>query len=70
MTKTGTAEADDRRNTFAVNDDQGDDTFERHRHYLTGLAYRMLGSLAEAEDAVQEAWIRRHWTDKSAVASP
>lgn len=32
--------------------------FEPHRAWLTGLAYRMLGSQAEAEDAVQEAWLR------------
>src|SRR5437763_7799678 len=32
--------------------------FERHRDHLTAVAYRMLGSLAEAEDAVQESWLR------------
>jgi RNA polymerase sigma factor (sigma-70 family) len=31
--------------------------FEQHRAHLRGVAYRMLGSLAEAEDAVQEAWL-------------
>ena len=34
------------------------DEFERHRPLLTGIAYRMLGSSAEAEDAVQDAWLR------------
>ena len=34
------------------------DRFEEHRPRLRGLAYRMLGSLAEADDAVQEAWLR------------
>lgn len=34
------------------------DTFEANRDHLRTVAYRMLGSLAEAEDAVQEAWIR------------
>jgi len=34
------------------------DTFEAHRPRLVGLAYRMLGSVAEAEDVVQEAWLR------------
>ena len=32
--------------------------FEQHRPRLQAMAYRMLGSLAEAEDAVQEAWLR------------
>ena len=32
--------------------------FEEHRPRLRGVAYRMLGSLSEAEDAVQEAWLR------------
>lgn len=32
--------------------------FEQHRHRLQALAYRMLGSLTEAEDAVQNSWIR------------
>ena len=32
--------------------------FERHRPYLRRVAYRMLGSMAEAEDALQECWLR------------
>jgi RNA polymerase sigma-70 factor (ECF subfamily) len=32
--------------------------FEKHREHLRGVAYRMLGSAAEADDAVQEAWLR------------
>ena len=32
--------------------------FEEKRRHLRGVAYRMLGSLAEADDAVQEAWLR------------
>ncbi len=34
------------------------ETFEQHRGRLYGIAYRMLGSRAEAEDIVQEAWLR------------
>jgi DNA-directed RNA polymerase specialized sigma24 family protein len=34
------------------------DQFEEHRAYLRSVAYRMLGSVAEADDAVQEAWLR------------
>src|SRR5262245_29858667 len=34
------------------------DRFEEHRPRLRGVAYRMLGSLSEADDAVQEAWLR------------
>lgn len=33
-------------------------TFEKHRRELLALAYRMLGDVARAEDAVQEAWLR------------
>lgn len=44
--------------------------FEPHRRHLTGLAYRMLGSLAEAEDIVQEAYLRWHAVDRARVASP
>src|SRR5690242_15363889 len=32
--------------------------FEAHRAHLRGVAYRMLGTVPEAEDAVQEAWLR------------
>jgi RNA polymerase sigma-70 factor (ECF subfamily) len=41
--------------------------FEANRSHLRGVAYRMLGSLAEADDAVQEAWIRLSRTDTSEV---
>ena len=41
--------------------------FEEHRAHLRGVAYRMLGSASEAEDAVQEGWIRLSRTDVSAV---
>jgi RNA polymerase sigma factor (sigma-70 family) len=43
--------------------------FERQREHLRAVAYRMLGSLSEAEDAVQEAWLRLHRSDTDAVAN-
>ncbi len=39
------------------------DRFEEHRPHLRAVAYRMLGSLTEADDAVQEAWLRMARTD-------
>jgi RNA polymerase sigma factor (sigma-70 family) len=48
-------------------DDQLAARFEAHRSHLRGVAYRMLGSLAEADDAVQEAWLRLSRTDTSDV---
>lgn len=44
--------------------------FEHHRSHLRGVAYRMLGSLAEADDAVQEAWLRLDRAEPSDVANP
>jgi RNA polymerase sigma factor (sigma-70 family) len=41
--------------------------FEAHRAHLRAVAYRMLGSLTEADDAVQESWIRLGRTDVRAV---
>jgi RNA polymerase sigma factor (sigma-70 family) len=41
--------------------------FEEHRPHLQAVAYRMLGSLNEADDAVQEAWLRMERTDVGEV---
>jgi RNA polymerase sigma factor (sigma-70 family) len=41
--------------------------FEQHRTRLRAVAYRMLGSLSEADDAVQEAWLRLGRTDASEI---
>jgi RNA polymerase sigma-70 factor (ECF subfamily) len=41
--------------------------FEENRSRLRGVAYRMLGSLSEAEDAVQEAWLRLNGADTATI---
>src|SRR5215510_6447410 len=41
--------------------------FERYRAHLRAVAYRMLGSVSEAEDAVQESWIRFDRTDVTGI---
>ncbi|GAB3428811.1 sigma-70 family RNA polymerase sigma factor family protein [Flindersiella endophytica] len=50
-----------------IDDDFLAGRFEAHRTHLRAVAYRMLGSQAEADDAVQEAWLRLHRTDSAAV---
>ncbi|WP_067805122.1 RNA polymerase sigma-70 factor [Actinomadura formosensis] len=46
------------------------DVFEEHRNLLFSVAYRMLGTVADAEDAVQDAWLRWSSGDRSGVAEP
>src|ERR1700752_2955804 len=41
--------------------------FEQHRAHLRAVAYRMLGSSSEADDAVQEAWLRLSRADDSGI---
>jgi RNA polymerase sigma-70 factor, ECF subfamily len=50
--------------------DRDTQSFEAHRRALTGLAYRMLGSRAEAEDVVQDAYLRWHAADRAAILEP
>ena len=44
--------------------------FESHRGLLQGIAYRMLGSVSDAEDMVGETWLRWSRMDTSTVESP
>ncbi|MFG2133410.1 RNA polymerase sigma-70 factor [Streptomyces sp. NPDC048751] len=46
------------------------DVFETHRPVLMGVAYRMLGRVADAEDVVQDAWLRWSAADRSEVREP
>ena len=46
------------------------EVFERHRPRLFGLCYRMLGSVEDAEDLVQEAYLRWHQADVDGMRSP
>ncbi|MFI7615267.1 RNA polymerase sigma-70 factor [Nonomuraea terrae] len=45
-------------------------TFEEHRGLLVGVAYRILGSVSDAEDVVQEAWLRWSGVDEADVNDP
>ena len=51
-------------------DPRADDAFTEDRPRLVGLAYRILGSLADAEDVVSEVWFRWDRTDRSGIERP
>ncbi|MEU0685580.1 RNA polymerase sigma-70 factor [Streptomyces uncialis] len=50
--------------------DTATDVFEEHRSVLLGVAYRMLGRVADAEDVVQDAWLRWAAADRGDVREP
>ncbi|MFJ1980849.1 RNA polymerase sigma-70 factor [Streptomyces albogriseolus] len=50
--------------------DTATELFEEHRPVLMGVAYRMLGRVADAEDVVQDAWLRWSGGDRTAVREP
>ncbi|MGW3632496.1 RNA polymerase sigma-70 factor [Streptomyces sp. NPDC005122] len=50
--------------------DTATEVFEEHRSVLMGVAYRMLGRVADAEDVVQEAWLRWSGADRSEIREP
>ncbi|MER5220993.1 RNA polymerase sigma-70 factor [Streptomyces flaveus] len=50
--------------------DTATEVFEEHRPVLMGVAYRMLGRVADAEDMVQEAWLRWSGADHAEVREP
>ncbi|MFC7383875.1 RNA polymerase sigma-70 factor [Sphaerisporangium rhizosphaerae] len=50
--------------------DHDQQVFDEHRNLLFSVAYRLLGTVADAEDAVQDAWIKWSAADRSQVADP
>ncbi|MFD6178655.1 MULTISPECIES: RNA polymerase sigma factor SigJ [unclassified Isoptericola] len=63
--------ASERPGTLDETEDAGAlDVFLAVRPQLFGIAYRMLGGVAEAEDVVQDAWVRWQGTDREAVQNP
>lgn len=53
-----------------LSEDRDQQVFHNHRNLLFSVAYRFLGSAADAEDAVQDAWIKWSSADRSQVADP
>src|SRR5215831_18940768 len=59
----------DEENVTMSDNDELADRFEEHRDHLRAVAYRMLGSSIDADDAVQETWIRLNRSDADAIDS-
>ena len=59
-----------RNNPETAERDDGLSAFAEARHRLFGIAYRMLGSAAEAEDIVQDVWLRWQATNRGVVENP
>ena len=55
---------------MTIVDSNATETFEQHRSTLIGAAYRILGSRVEAEDTVQDAWIRWSGVDHDTIDEP
>ncbi|WP_327128666.1 MULTISPECIES: RNA polymerase sigma-70 factor [unclassified Streptomyces] len=53
-----------------LSEDRDQQMFHKHRNLLFSVAYRLLGTAADAEDAVQDAWIKWSSADRSQVADP
>src|ERR1700759_5266506 len=67
MWSTGCHIPDARRVNLATMDDNLAAQFEANRPRLQSVAYRMLGSLTEAEDAVQETWMRLNRSNPESI---
>ena len=59
-----------RQHKFMRSDEQKVETFNQYRPRLFGIAYRMLGTHAEAEDILQEAYLKWHQTDADEIETP
>ncbi|KOU32381.1 RNA polymerase sigma24 factor [Streptomyces sp. WM6372] len=67
---TGRSADVDTATATATDTDADQQVFHRHRNLLFSVAYRILGTAADAEDAVQDAWIKWSAADRSQVAEP
>ncbi|GAB2692771.1 RNA polymerase sigma-70 factor [Nocardia thraciensis] len=61
---------DDTRGTDPAGPDAATDPFIEHRRLLFGTAYQMLGSVSDAEDVLQDAWLKWHAAARDAVEHP